>query len=412
MSLVNTLASQDVLPQGVGAASKGLDAGLAYAQAQETARQNDEKLSMLKENHETQKTSYLLSGLEKVSQTEDKRLKKLYMEGLSKSYQQFYGKEMSKDIIDGIVNVPSASEGIKTLVKMYPDFATDVKAQAQFNADLATMMGLPLLDAGKITTQMIENHAKLKTAEKKGEMTDFQYANLELRKDNADKGQHRIAILALNNNKALNDRLGQFQNLKNSMSIITDAKKVGPQQIHEFQQSLRSNLGIKGTGGVDERDKTYFDSAELRFEDWKQFLNGTPADIAKNSEMMKHLIDISNAERKSISAGVDNMVDRLAAGNASMYKRRPDLWADLLEKIDLTKKMAKDQPVANPTNATDPAASPPPGTVNSGNDPESKIKALKVKTKGKAFNQLHPDVQKQVVGLKFDEKKYNELKWE
>lgn len=151
--------------------------------------------------------------------------------------------------------------------------------------------------------------------------------------DRMDRNEHMKIVSALNTNKPLVERAAQYQNLSNALTLITKPKNLTPQQIHEFQQAVRKNIGISGTSGVGEREATYFNSIGLNGESWTQFLTGDPATISKNSKLMHHLKDLANTEMDNVQAQYGDTLDAVSEGRASMYMRRPDLKSDLDRKI-------------------------------------------------------------------------------
>lgn len=156
---------------------------------------------------------------------------------------------------------------------------------------------------------------------------------LEQGDDTKDRREHERVVTRIASNPVVKQRLQQSQNLENALSIITQSDHLTPQQIHEFQQAIRGNLGIKGSSGVGEREETYFKSMGLNAANWSQFLTGEPANIAKDSAMVQHLRQLAQIEQGNIKNQVDKALTAASGGHASMYKRRPDLKADLAEAI-------------------------------------------------------------------------------
>lgn len=175
-------------------------------------------------------------------------------------------------------------------------------------------------------------------------MTQMKNNQQSLQTDRMDRTDHRQVVSALNNNKPLAERASQYQNLQNAMSIVANAKNLTPQQIHEFQQSIRSNLGIKGSSGINERDKTQLDSLGLRADAFEQFLTGDPAKISQDNEMVKHIKDLANIEMGNIKNQYGDTMDAISSGHESLYDRRPDLKSDLESKIkNMGKRMNPDK---------------------------------------------------------------------
>jgi hypothetical protein len=140
---------------------------------------------------------------------------------------------------------------------------------------------------------------------------------------------HQRNILALKKDPVLTKRLNQYQNLDNALSMITQARELTPQQIQEFQQAVRSNMGISGVGGVGEREETYFKTAGLNAAMWKQFLTGDPVSMSKDSKLMDHLRDLAGVEQSNIKKQYSNRIKAVTGGNASIYREHPELQSDL-----------------------------------------------------------------------------------
>lgn len=186
--------------------------------------------------------------------------------------------------------------------------------------------------------QIADSLVKLATS-KSDMVANNKIANLQdMLQKRQDFSAHKDVITGLSKDKELGQRLGQYRNLDNSLAIITKAKNITPQQIREFQQSVRSNLGIKGTSGVDERTGTYLDSIGLRGEAWRQFLSGEPANISKDNAILMHIKDLAKVEQENIKEQMAGRVDAITSGYEHIYDRRPDLKQDLKNKIDKVSK--------------------------------------------------------------------------
>lgn len=130
---------------------------------------------------------------------------------------------------------------------------------------------------------------------------------------------HRQTVQAIKTNRPLAQRIGQYQNLANALTVLTNADKVTPQQLHEAQQAIRSNIGIKGTGGVEERKETYYHSLGLNAANWQQFLTSKPVDIKHNKELMKHVKELAILEQANIESQYKDQLSALAAGHEWVY---------------------------------------------------------------------------------------------
>lgn len=149
------------------------------------------------------------------------------------------------------------------------------------------------------------------------------------RMDQVDKrmdltGHHRV-VAALKGNKQLMTNVNNYRNLNKALNLTLNKKDLTPQDIHEFQQSIRGALGIKGTSGVTEREETYLKNAGWNVEAVKQFLSGEPAQIAKNSPLVQHLVEIAQGMKENIKTDIDSDIAIAKGGYEDMYERRPDL---------------------------------------------------------------------------------------
>lgn len=140
---------------------------------------------------------------------------------------------------------------------------------------------------------------------------------------------HKDVLNKIKTDKQVTARLAQMQNLQNAMDIINKADIVTPQQIHEFQQAVRNNIGLKGSSGVSERDETYIKSLGMNVANVKQFLTGTPQDVSNNPALIKHLKDLVRIEQANISKQADRRINSLAGGWGHLYKNNPAYKAEL-----------------------------------------------------------------------------------
>ena len=161
----------------------------------------------------------------------------------------------------------------------------------------------------------------------------YHQQNLSLRDDqleqrNADR-IHRTVIEKIKSDPTLAKPLQQYRNLDNALSQVINAKTLTPQQVDEFQQAIRANLGIKSGSGIGERERTQFNTLGLNAERFKQFITGNPADIAKDSVLVQHLKDLAAVEQNNIKQQAHNRLNVLTSGYGSIYKRHPEYQTDL-----------------------------------------------------------------------------------
>ncbi len=163
---------------------------------------------------------------------------------------------------------------------------------------------------------------------------DFKRENQDRLHDAMDRREHEKVLARINANPGAKQKLGQMQGLDNALSIITDADHITPEQIHEFQQAIRGNMGMKGQSGVGEREETYFKSVGLNAARFKEFLTSDPASISKDSNLINHFKQLAKIERDNINKQYDRSLSAASSGHTSMYERRPDLKQDLKDAMD------------------------------------------------------------------------------
>lgn len=140
---------------------------------------------------------------------------------------------------------------------------------------------------------------------------------------------HNQIVTRFKSDKELGRQLQQFKSLENALSVVEDVDKVTPQQVHEFQQSVRRSLNIGGTSGIDERSATYINTLGLSAENFKQFLTGEPADIAKDDALLTHIKDVAKVELGNIRGQTQQRIDALTAGQEHIYEQFPKMRKSL-----------------------------------------------------------------------------------
>lgn len=143
---------------------------------------------------------------------------------------------------------------------------------------------------------------------------------------------HQQTVRAIRNDKNLRDKLVQYQNLGNALSNLTNADHMTPQQFDEAQQAIRANLGIKGSSGVGERERTQMNSLGISADRISQILSSKPTDI-NAPEMVDHIKNLAGLETRNIKNQYADRLNAVSQGNASMYARNPDLKSDLESMI-------------------------------------------------------------------------------
>lgn len=181
---------------------------------------------------------------------------------------------------------------------------------------------------------------------------------LDLSHDNLDQRLHERVLTRIASNPIVKQKLNQYQGLDNALSVVANAEHLTPETIAEFQQGIRANMGMKGTGGVEERQETMFKSLGLNAAKFKEFLTGDPATLAKDSMFVKHLQELARIEQSNIKNQYSKALAAASGGHASLYARRPDLKADLEDAINL--QQSQFAPAPSPTLAEGPQAAVSP----------------------------------------------------
>lgn len=179
------------------------------------------------------------------------------------------------------------------------------------------------------------------------------------KQDRMDFMAHQATIKALRSNPQLQQRVTQYQNLNNALSNIANVDVATPEAFNEAQQAIRANLGIKGSSGVGEREENYFKGLGLNWARMKEFLTTSPQDIGKDNKFLQHIQQVARNEQENIKQQMSSKLGAIAAGNKSMYARRPDLYADLMDSVQAQKDQI--QPTQSPAQNTQGQA---PGLLN------------------------------------------------
>lgn len=142
----------------------------------------------------------------------------------------------------------------------------------------------------------------------------------QIAEDNRAFRAHSATVQAINKDPQLKERMTQYNNLGNSLSILANADTVTPQQLDEAQQSIRANLGIKGTGGVDERDRTRLNDVMLDVKRSLQKVTGKPQDVGADNAILAHVKNLANVERANVQAVNDARLNQVSQGQNWVYE--------------------------------------------------------------------------------------------
>lgn len=185
---------------------------------------------------------------------------------------------------------------------------------------------------------LLDEALKHKTGLEEAEMRANAMGNgrqtrMDLQTDRIDNAKHMRTLNAIRGDTNLKGTMQQYNNLSNALNNFLAMPNKTPQAIDEMQQTVRANLGIKGGSGVGERERDYFNSLGLNGARIGQFLTGKPANM-ENNAFANHMVDLAKAEMENIKKQRENRLSQVTAGNESMYKRRGDLYQDLMSATE------------------------------------------------------------------------------
>jgi hypothetical protein len=233
---------------------------------------------------------------------------------------------------------PEKASAIATLVKGSPAQEGHTLEAGMVGPEKPAQEAVPGLSAQTLAKdQEISPFLALVKGEQaaKARQTGFDVRDNQLQ-ERQDFAAHQRVLAKLKGDPQMIKRLGQYQNLSNALNNVVAADNLTPQQIDEFQQSVRANIGAGG-GGVGEREHTYLNSLGLNAERFKQFVTGDPAQIAQDDKLVTHIKQLARLEQQNITNQMDKRINVLTAGNKSIYDRRPDYKSDLQDVISAAK---------------------------------------------------------------------------
>lgn len=151
-----------------------------------------------------------------------------------------------------------------------------------------------------------------------------------------DFQEHQNVLKSIDNDKTNVQRIQNYSNLGNALTNFTNMDIRSPANLAELEQTIRTSLGVKGTGGVEERDKTFLKSFERDLITAKQYWESNPQDVKGIESTVQHLKQVAQNEQNNFRSQVAQRTQALIAGHESLYKRNPELWGDLQNKINST----------------------------------------------------------------------------
>lgn len=207
------------------------------------------------------------------------------------------------------------------------------------------------------------------TTEAAGGRQAVQADRLQLQKDKMDEGIHQKVLTGISKDEQLKKQLYQVNNLENAIAIFKAGGNPTGQQFEELQQAVRSNLGIKGTSGVNEREATKLKSMGIKVSEFEQWLSGKPIDIRElgGQPLIDHVMDMANNELKQTRVQSEKKLKVLSGGHEDFYKRRSDMKVSLDNYVegfgDLYKPQGQPSGQSAQTGGKQTMPSPPPKDI-------------------------------------------------
>jgi len=208
--------------------------------------------------------------------------------------------------------------------------------------------------------QYLYEHSPEGRAQKQQERIDTAngIANATMGKlqERSDLQTHQNNLKEIKHNPALNEQIGKINQLDSALALVEKADHLTVQQINEFQQAVRSSLGISGGGSVGEREHTYLKSLGLDTADAIQFITGKPADISQNNDIVMHMKQLSKNARENLSYQFDKQLAASADVDASIYENHPKLKQDLIRAIKNKRAVISEPIIPSSKTQIDPAS--------------------------------------------------------
>lgn len=137
--------------------------------------------------------------------------------------------------------------------------------------------------------------------------------------DQRNERMHMQNVKAINSDPTLVKLNQSADNLTNAISNFQNGGAT-PQEFGELQQAVRANAGLKGSGGVGERQETYLKSLGIDKDKFVQFITGDPQSVLKSDPAFANqMVGLANLELKNKQAQSARQLDQLAAGHKSFY---------------------------------------------------------------------------------------------
>lgn len=184
-----------------------------------------------------------------------------------------------------------------------------------------------LKDFSGLLGQSVKNTGLLQSAQARAQAQNSS-PMAQNRMDIQTERLHNQNLAKVNNDPTATQLINTTNNLQNAMSNFKNGGAT-PQEFNELQQAVRSNVGIKGTSGVDERSETYLKSLGISKDKLTQFLSGNPQSVMESDpNFASQIMNVANLEIGNKKQQYQAQVGKLTAGHNSFYSKHPELKAD------------------------------------------------------------------------------------
>lgn len=154
-----------------------------------------------------------------------------------------------------------------------------------------------------------------------------------------DETTHRANIQAFKKDKMLNNLTVNATNLDKAKFLLHDMSVTdSKEKLEDVQQNIIAAMGLKGAGDKEARHaRNAVKGLGVDYAEMMSYLTNKPTDVNAPG-IKKYLESLINNEQFSNKFLVDPFIEQKLSGYKSMYERRPELKADLMDIIDQTKK--------------------------------------------------------------------------
>jgi hypothetical protein len=340
----------------ISSANEGIQQGVKLAQEKQNVEKGAQDLQIQKEALDTAKFNKGVSSMQTLARMRPEIAKRAVPKVLENL--RAAGIPVDQSVLDAMASDDSYKVRFLSIASALSGEASNPETRA---AAMQAFSDIGEFDKG---LSAFETTSKLKQAK------DLAEARLEESRRSHDAANNSRSERISNQAQGLHNRnvkqfqadsakeLTQYNNLTNAVSNFKNGTPT-TQSFHELQQSVRSNLGIKGGSGVDERSAAYLDGLGLKVADVAQFLSMTPQDIRKfkGAPFADHILGLAENERNNIRQQIEQKAGAAKAANGTFYDRYPELGDDFTKflgaKTEAFNRPSGGEPAAN-------AGLPPP----------------------------------------------------